>query len=326
MSSLAPVVSVVIPTLRRPTLLKRALESVLAQTYEPFEVIVVVDGPDDDTVALLRTIEDPRVRFFVNPRSLTAAGARNFGVAQSTGTWVAFLDDDDEWLPCKLERQMAVAESLGSALVTSRSKIITPLATYTWPREVFDNSRPLDEYLFDRQSVFAGAGFIQTSSYLLPRALYERLLFRVDTPHDDWDFLVRLCKEPGTRIEMVPDVLVNVYFEERRPSLSHAGSWALSLEWLDDIAPLLTRRAYSGFCLGVVGPRAANESAYSAFFPLLSKAFRQGSPRYWHIMAFLAFWVLPQDLRRRVRAAFTRDKRSAATPAGSEAVSGRPTA
>jgi glycosyltransferase involved in cell wall biosynthesis len=306
MSSLPPFVSVVIPTLRRPKLLLRALESVFAQTYQQFEVIVVVDGPDDDSVAALRSVHDPRLQFFVNERSLTAAGARNFGVSQSKGVWIAFLDDDDEWLPSKLERQMALTQSPGPVLVTCLSKIITPLASYIWPREIFDNSRPLDDYLFDRQSVFAGSGFIQTSSYLIPRALCQKLPFGVDTPHDDWDFLLRLSKEFGVRIEMVPEVLVKVYFEEQRPSLSRTGSWAASLAWLDSIRPLLTRRAYSGFCLGVVGPRAANEGAYSAFFPLLLKAFRHGTPRLWHVLAFLAFWIVPQNLRRRLRASLSR--------------------
>ena len=306
MSSLTPPVSVVIPTLRRPNLLRRALDSVFAQTYRCFEVIVVVDGPDEDTVAALHLLDDPRLRVLVNPHSLTAAGARNRGVAEARGTWVAFLDDDDAWLPDKLERQMAVAGDRDDVLITSLSRIITPITTYVWPVVVFDNARPLDEYLFDRQTAFAGSSFIQTSSYLMPRALFQRSPFRVDTPHDDWDFLLRLVKQFGARVETVPEVLVDVYFEERRPSLSRTGTWAISLAWLDGLEPPLTRRAYSGFCLGVVGPRAANEHAYAAFFPLLYKAFSRGAPRPMHVLAFLAFWVVPQNLRRQLRAVLGR--------------------
>ena len=73
-------VSVIIPTLHRPTLLMRALASVFRQTWRELEVIVVVDGPDPDTIAILQTIDDPRLRVIVNPRSLTAAGARNAGM------------------------------------------------------------------------------------------------------------------------------------------------------------------------------------------------------------------------------------------------------
>lgn len=314
MSSPPPDVSVVIPTLHRPRLLLRALQSVFAQTYRAFEVIVVVDGPDDETVAALGAVQDSRLRVLVNPRSLTAAGARTAGVSQASGQWIAFLDDDDEWLPHKLERQMEVARTGGNVLVTALSRVVTPMATYVWPTAIFDNARPLGDYLFDRQGAFAGASFMQTSSYLMPRALYQSCPFRVESPHDDWDFLLRMAKEFGARVETVPEVLVKVHFEEQRPSLSRTGSWAVSLAWLDSVRPLLTPRAYSGFCLGVVGPRAAGDGAYAAFGPLLFKAFRHGAPQPWHVLAFLAFWIVPQTLRRRLRAAFAR-RRGAAFPA-----------
>lgn len=306
MSSLPPDVSVVIPTLRRPALLRRALDSVLAQTCRNIEVIVVIDGPDEETAAALRALDDPRLRVLANPRSLTAAGARNRGVEHARGQWIAFLDDDDAWLPHKLERQLDAARDQGDVLVTSLSRVITPITSYVWPLVIYDNTRPLGEYLFDRQTAFAGCGFIQTSSYLMPRALYLASPFRVDTPHDDWDFLLRLTGQSGARVVTVPEVLVEVYFEERRPSLSHAGRWEASLAWLDRIAPLLTPRAYSGFCLGVVGPRAAGEHAYGAFLPLLARAFRRGAPRPWHLMVFLTFWVVPQEFRRYMRATFAR--------------------
>lgn len=54
---------------------------------------------------------------------------------------------------------------------------------------------------------------------------------------------------------------------------------------------------YSGFCLGVVGPRAAKEGALSGFVPPLFRAFKNGSPRFLHVLAFLAFWAIPQDIR-----------------------------
>src|SRR5215475_4171459 len=109
-----PHVSVVIPTRQRPKLLKRALDSVFAQTFRQFEAIVVLDGQDDDTVRALTTIVDPRIRVFVNPHSLTAAGARNVGVSHARGEWIAFLDDDDEWLPDKLEKQLEKCDPLST--------------------------------------------------------------------------------------------------------------------------------------------------------------------------------------------------------------------
>jgi glycosyltransferase involved in cell wall biosynthesis len=297
-------VSVVIPTRHRPKLVLRAIHSVLNQTHKEIELIVVIDGPDSATVTAVQALKDSRLQFVVNPRSLTAAGARNVGADRATGDWVAFLDDDDEWLPNKLERQMAFASGCGLALVSCLSRVVTPLATYVWPQEIYDHSIPFDEYLFDRRSLFLGSGFIQTSSFLLPRREFDRVRFNVESPHDDWELVLRLSKEIGLKIETVPEVLVVLYFEEDRPSLSTGATWLASLRWIESIRPIITPRAYSGFCLGVIGPRAAKEGGYRAFPELLQRAFRYGSPRIWHVTLYLASWLAPQGMRRRLRALF----------------------
>jgi glycosyltransferase involved in cell wall biosynthesis len=298
-----PEVSVVIPTLRRPKLLLRALQSVFGQTFQQIEVIVVVDGPDEETMAALEAVRDPRLRIFMNPRSLTAAGARNVGVSHARGEWIAFLDDDDEWLADKLEKQIAFARVRGALFVSCLSQMITPIATFIWPEKIYDNAAPLDEYLFDRRTTFAGSSMIPTPSYFVLRALYEKSPFRIEcAEHDDWDFLLRLSKRLNVPIETVPEALVKIYSEERRPSLQNSGTWLKSLAWIESVRPMLTPRAYSGFCLCVVGSRAANERAYPAFFRLLSTAFKNGSPRIRHVLIFLAFWVVPRDARRRLRA------------------------
>jgi glycosyltransferase involved in cell wall biosynthesis len=301
------VVTVVLPTLHRPQLLLRALDSVFMQTHRELEVIVVVDGPDPETSAALQSVKDARLRVIENPKSMTAAGARNIGAANATGEWIAFLDDDDEWLPQKLERQLAHAVGRGTVLVTCLSKIVAPDYTAIAPDLIYDNRTPLDEYLFDRASLSSPPGFIQTSSHLVPRDLYIRAPFKTDNPHDDWDYLLTLSKRLGVRIETVPEVLTIVHVDEPRPSLSRSGTWAASLAWIDSTRSILTRRAYSGFCLGVVGPRAAKERAYVAFFALLYRAVRYGTPRPWQVMLFISLWIVPQSARRRVRALLRRN-------------------
>jgi glycosyltransferase involved in cell wall biosynthesis len=297
----ASLVSVIIPTLHRPTLLMRAMASVLCQTWRELEVVVVIDGPDPETIAILQTIDDPRLRVIVNARSLTAAGARNAGMDHARGEWIAFLDDDDEWLPEKLAKQLAYAADRGAALITCLSRVVSPTESFVRPQVIYDNILPIDEYLFDRRSPFAGRGFIQTSSYLLPGTLCRDLRFRTDTPHDDWDFLLRLSKQKAVRVETVPEILVNLYIEDARPSLSKSGTWLASLEWAERIRPLLTPLGYSGFCLGVVAPRAAKERARHARALLLYRAFRYGSPRLWRVAAFLGLWLIPQDVLGHVR-------------------------
>jgi glycosyltransferase involved in cell wall biosynthesis len=297
-----PLVSVVIPSFGRPELVLRAIESVLTQTHREVELLVVVDGPDPDTISAVQSVSDKRLQMIVNPCSLTAAGARNAGADLARGEWIAFLDDDDAWLPEKLEKQIAFAAGRMSILVTCLSRVVTPITTYIWPRIMYDNATPIDEYLFDRKSMFMGSGFIQTSSYLLPRMLFDRVRFDACSPHDDWDFLLRLSKQAGARIETLPEVLVSLYVEEQRATLTSGTSWRASLRWLDSVKSMITPRAYSGFCLCVVGARAAKERAYSAFPRLLYKAVLNGSPRLWHLLLYLAFWASPGELRRQLRA------------------------
>jgi glycosyltransferase involved in cell wall biosynthesis len=98
---------VVIPAFNRAGSIRPAVESVLRQTYPDFELLVVDDGSTDGTQDAVRAIPDPRLRLIETPRNMGASAARNLGIAEARGTWVAFQDSDDEWLPLKLERQMA---------------------------------------------------------------------------------------------------------------------------------------------------------------------------------------------------------------------------
>jgi glycosyltransferase involved in cell wall biosynthesis len=101
----SPIVSVVIPTFNRWPLVGEAVESVLAQSYANFELIVVDDGSTDETQEELAKFGS-RLRFFAKAREGVAA-ARNFGVSRALGSYIAFLDSDDLWLPKKLEVQTA---------------------------------------------------------------------------------------------------------------------------------------------------------------------------------------------------------------------------
>jgi glycosyltransferase involved in cell wall biosynthesis len=101
-----PTVSVVIPTRNRRELLVRTLHTVLDQHRVSLEVLVVDDGSEDGTAAHLRLVGDPRLSVIRNEARLGVAGARNVGLSQARGEWVAFKDDDDLWAPNKLAMQL----------------------------------------------------------------------------------------------------------------------------------------------------------------------------------------------------------------------------
>ena len=107
----APRVSVIIPTYNRAAAVQRAIASVLGQTLEDFELLVVDDGSTDETADAIAGIDDPRLRCIRQERNKGVAAARNRGIAEARAPLLAFLDSDDEWLPRKLALQVALMES-----------------------------------------------------------------------------------------------------------------------------------------------------------------------------------------------------------------------
>ena len=148
----APVVSVVIPTYNRASLVGRAVGSVLGQTFPDLEVVVVDDGSTDGTEEAVRAVGDGRVRYLRHEANRGVAAARNTGMAHARGEYVAFLDSDDVWLPewveahlaafqaSSLPRVGAVASGMVVAyrdreetvLPTHRGGIYLPLLTMRW--------------------------------------------------------------------------------------------------------------------------------------------------------------------------------------------------
>ena len=97
-----PFFSVIIPTYNRSDLLREAIRSVLAQTFQDFEVIIVNDFSSEDILSVVKEFRDERLRYLLNQRCKGVSGARNTGIFAANGAWTAFLDSDDEWNSNKL--------------------------------------------------------------------------------------------------------------------------------------------------------------------------------------------------------------------------------
>lgn len=211
-------VSVVIPYFNRPKVVSRAVASVLTQTHANLEVIVVDDGSEDplELPAALGSLQDPRLRILRHDTNRNGAAARNSGVRESCGEWIAFLDSDDEWDATKLEEQLKLAGALRETAVYCRYRVFNsakhPLRAVLRPTREIQANEPMGDYLF------CNGGFIQTSGLLIPRNLALQFPFNESlSRHQDYDLLLKL-RSAGIPFLMVEDPLVTVHWEELHTS------------------------------------------------------------------------------------------------------------
>jgi glycosyltransferase involved in cell wall biosynthesis len=298
------IVSIIIPTRDRSQLVKRAITSVLKQTLQEIEVIVVIDGLDTETQRELSQFYDRRLRIIQLPSSKGGAAARNAGVAKAKGRWIAFLDDDDEWLPEKLWLQLekAMCSPYKLPIISCFLTTCTPKGDFIYPRRLPQPSEPLSEYLLARNSISFGEGLIQTSTIFTEKKLLQQIPFQESlAKHQDWDWLLRVSKLPEVGIEFVTQPLAIWYRWEKRQSISSTNTWESSLAWIREHRHLVTHKAYSSFIITQVAPQAAKVGEWQAFIPLLQEAFQLGKPKFLDFFLYLGMWLIPQNTRRSLR-------------------------
>jgi glycosyltransferase involved in cell wall biosynthesis len=208
-----PAVSVIIPTYNRAPLLPRALDSVLAQTYADFEVLVVDDGSSDATAEVLARYSDDRVRVLRHPVNRGVGAARNFGLREARGDFIAFLDSDDEWLPDKLALQLARFRALGEdvGLVYSGMESVSGDGTRSAREPAFAGD-VYREML--RRNVIEGGG----SNAVIRREVVSRVgFFDEDIPAiEDYEYWLRIARL--YRVDYVRDPLIRYYDPRPRRS------------------------------------------------------------------------------------------------------------
>ena len=183
-------VSVVIPAYNGALTLPRTIESALAQTAPPLEILVVDDGSADDTAAVAERFGAP-VRVLRQANAGPAA-ARNHGVREARGQWIALLDADDQWAPQKLERQLQFAQQPGvglvHTLVMDQQLAVPPVLDFAlmWERNWIVNST----VLVRREAFLALGGFDETRELIS----VEDYNFWVRLAASQWQMV--LCPEP----------------------------------------------------------------------------------------------------------------------------------
>lgn len=191
-----PKVSVIVPAYRTEPFIEECIESILSQTYDNVEAVIVYEEDDRFMVNLLKKMDDPRIVHVKQKQNIGAANARNMGIAASSGELIALCDGDDLFYPEKLEKQVETICSgydltyTDVAIIDDDSEIIITSIAPEW-----------DFKLWLRRT------YIAASSILFRRKTAEKVgFFREELPgSDDLDFLLRMVG--ASRVKRTPGIL-----------------------------------------------------------------------------------------------------------------------
>ena len=235
-----PFFTVIIPVYNRAHALRPAIESVLAQTCQDFEIVIVDDGSKDDPQSVAENFNDPRIRF-IRQENEGGGIARNTAIDAAIGRYIAPLDSDDIFLPHHLAAMKALLD--GTKNLIGYARVVVDRGdgkTFLKPPRGVRSDENLGEYLLcDR-------GFVPTITIVVPRELAQRVRYHVNLrPAEDTDFAVRLALAGG-RFQMVeqPGAVWNDISDPKRTSAS-VGTLRMAT-WLKQMKPLMTPRAWYG--------------------------------------------------------------------------------
>lgn len=286
-------VSVVIPTYNREKIIAEAVESALAQTYAKVEILVVDDGSIDDTENRLAAYGD-RIRY-IKQTNGGASSARNRGILESTGEWVAFLDSDDLWHPEKLATQMAQLQAhpgvrMHSVNLAVERSLVTSTDFFSEIGLTVDANPQLLENAFSTyvQKRFA---WLQTT-VVHASLLAETGLFNTRYPiYEDYDLLARCAMNSQWLLSPVPMVeilrrtsgnLSDLRTEQKLPSLLNMLEINRALlarcEQAENISPLAIRQHYLK-SLSAAANQAFRERNHGELSKLRSELKRSGNPK-----------------------------------------------
>jgi glycosyltransferase involved in cell wall biosynthesis len=235
-----PFFSVIVPVFNRAHVLERALRSVLVQSWQDFEIVVVDDGSSDNPKAVLDKIRDSRIRY-LRQENQGGGMARNTGINAARGRFIAPLDSDDVFLPLHLERMRLLLD--GKENVVGYARVLVNRGderTFLKPPRAIGANEDMAEYLLCER------GFVPTITIVVEREMAQRVRYHPKLrAAEDTDFAIRLALE-GCRFEMTaePGAVWNDLADPGRASAYNRAEQFGA--WLEEMRPRLTARAWHG--------------------------------------------------------------------------------
>jgi len=209
-TSVNPVVSVIITTYNRAIYLKRAIKSVISQTFKNFELLIIDDCSTDNTEQIVHSITDDRIIYYKNETNMGVHQARNNGIQMARGSFIAFLDDDDEWLPEKLKKQTELFKKLPNEyglvysgyLVSLNGKIV---------------AKNMPKFKGDCRDYLLRFNILATNTALVRRSCFDKVgHFEYMPSIEDWEMWIRISEYH--KFDYVPEALSIYYVHESQVS------------------------------------------------------------------------------------------------------------
>lgn len=196
-------VSIVMPAYNAAKTIRDSIESIQAQTFKDWELIVIDDGSKDNTAEILQEMAttDSRIRFFQNEKNSGVSYTRNRAVELAGGEWIAFLDSDDQWQPEKLEKQSALAE-------VNRDMVVC----YTASSFIDDDGKPYGYMLpaIERLTYkqLLRKNLMSCSSVMIRSSIMKEIKMPNDKMHEDYYVWLKVVREYGVAYGINEPLLV----------------------------------------------------------------------------------------------------------------------
>ncbi|MDB3935380.1 glycosyltransferase family 2 protein [Granulosicoccus sp.] len=263
---MSPRFSVIIPTYNRADSVLDTLSSCFAQSCEDFEIVVVDDGSSDATLDTLKSVDDSRLVVIAQENAGPAA-ARNRGMRQARGQYIAFLDSDDQWYPDFLEAVEKVIKAEGEVLVYGQIVVDRGVGRY-WVKP--DRALQAEESIYD--FLYVHGGFIQTSTMVVPRQLCDKVLWDESVTYGDNDQFAIDCWRTGIRFCMLPGAYTHYADAISDDALSQLPIYAGSSEkytnffsWMATQKTHMSVQAWAGYQARVESVALARKAPMQSF-------------------------------------------------------------